>query len=38
MRRAAGAKNPAAEWRRRLMLADVFAAPLSERPGMLLGC
>ncbi len=28
--------NPAAEWRRRLMLADVLAAPLAERPGMLL--
>jgi len=28
--------GPAAEWRRRLMLTDVFAAPLSERPGMLL--
>ena len=26
----------AAEWRRRLMLTDVFAAPLAERPGMLL--
>jgi len=26
----------AAEWRRRLMLADVFEAPLAERPGMLL--
>jgi len=25
-----------AEWRRRLMLTDVFAAPLTERPGMLL--
>lgn len=36
MRRAARRKDPAAEWRRRLMLADVFAAPLSERPGMLL--
>ena len=29
-------KDPAAEWRRRLMLADVLAAPLAERPGMLL--
>jgi hypothetical protein len=36
MRRAARRKDPAAEWRRRLMLADVLAAPLSERPGMLL--
>jgi hypothetical protein len=35
-RRAARRKDPAAEWRRRLMLADVLAAPLSERPGMLL--
>lgn len=32
-RRQAG---PAAEWRRRLLLADVMAAPLAERPGMLL--
>jgi hypothetical protein len=31
-RRAAAA----AEWRRRLLLADIMAAPLSERPGMLL--
>ncbi len=36
MRRAARRKEPAAEWRRRLMLADALAAPLSERPGMLL--
>ncbi len=36
MRRAARRKDPAAEWRRRLMLADVLAAPLAERPGMLL--
>ena len=36
MRRAARRMNPAAEWRRRLMLADVSAAPLAERPGMLL--
>lgn len=35
-RRAAARANPAAEWRRRLMLADVMAAPLPERPGMLL--
>jgi hypothetical protein len=31
-----GRENPAAEWRRRLMLADVSAAPLADRPGMLL--
>jgi hypothetical protein len=36
LRRAAARRNPAAEWRRRLMLADVAAAPLVERPGMLL--
>jgi hypothetical protein len=36
LRRAGGRKDPAAEWRRRLMLEDVFAAPLTERPGMLL--
>jgi hypothetical protein len=35
-RRAARRKDPVAEWRRRLMLADVLDAPLSERPGMLL--
>jgi hypothetical protein len=35
-RRSAGRANPAAAWRRRLMLADVAAAPLVERPGMLL--
>ena len=35
-RRAGGQLDPAAEWRRRLMLADVAAAPLAERPGMLL--
>lgn len=35
-RRGSGRANPAAEWRRRLMLADVLAAPLAERPGMLL--
>ena len=35
-RRAAARADPAAEWRRRLMLADVIAAPLAERPGMLL--
>jgi hypothetical protein len=28
--------NAAAEWRRRLQLADVLQAPLSERPGLLL--
>jgi hypothetical protein len=36
LRRSAARRNPAAEWRRRLMLADVGAAPLAERPGMLL--
>lgn len=36
LRRQATRRNPAAEWRRRLMLADVGAAPLAERPGMLL--
>ena len=36
IRRAARRANPAAEWRRRLMLADVNAAPLADRPGMLL--
>jgi hypothetical protein len=35
-RRSARRNGPAAEWRRRLMLADVLAAPLSARPGMLL--
>jgi len=35
-RRQQGRASPAAEWRRRLMLTDVFAAPLAERPGMLL--
>lgn len=35
-RRAADSRGPEAEWRRRLMLADVAAAPLAERPGMLL--
>ena len=35
-RRASRRVNPAAEWRRRLMLADVAKAPLAERPGMLL--
>ena len=34
--RASRRANPAAEWRRRLMLADVAKAPLAERPGMLL--
>jgi len=29
-------QNPGAEWRRRLLLADVAQAPLAERPGMLL--
>jgi hypothetical protein len=32
----AGRKTPAAEWRRRLMLTDVLAAPLADRPGMML--
>jgi hypothetical protein len=36
LRRSAARLHPAAEWRRRLMLADVGAAPLAERPGMLL--
>ncbi len=36
VRRAAARENPAAQWRRRLMLADVTAAPLADRPGMLL--
>ena len=35
-RRASRRANPAAEWRRRLVLADVAKAPLAERPGMLL--
>jgi len=35
-RRAAARNSPEARWRRRLMLADVAAAPLPERPGMLL--
>jgi hypothetical protein len=35
-RRAARHSSPAAQWRRRLMLADVWSAPLAERPGMLL--
>lgn len=36
LRRSATRRQPAAEWRRRLMLTDVGAAPLAERPGMLL--
>jgi hypothetical protein len=36
LRRASQRTNPAAEWRRRLILADVMAAPLADRPGMLL--
>lgn len=36
IRPASRRANPAAEWRRRLMLADVNAAPLADRPGMLL--
>jgi hypothetical protein len=35
-RRSTARKSPAAEWRRRLMLTDVAAAPLADRPGMLL--
>jgi hypothetical protein len=31
-----GARAAATEWRRRLLLADVLAAPLAERPGLLL--
>lgn len=34
--RASRRAAAAAEWRRRLLLADIMAAPLSERPGMLL--
>ena len=36
VRRNSTRGNPAAEWRRRLLLADVAKAPLVERPGMLL--
>jgi hypothetical protein len=36
IRRRSGRQSPAAEWRRRLLLADVAQAPLAERPGMLL--
>ena len=35
-RRGSARTHPAAEWRRRLLLADVAQAPLAERPGMLL--
>jgi len=35
-RRGHGAESPAAQWRRRLMLSDIAAAPLADRPGMLL--
>jgi hypothetical protein len=35
-RRSSTRTNPAAVWRRRLMLEDVARAPLAERPGMLL--
>ena len=35
-RRASRRANQAADWRRRLMLADVAKAPLAERPGLLL--
>jgi hypothetical protein len=34
--RDAARGNRATEWRRRLLLADVMAAPLAERPGLLL--
>jgi hypothetical protein len=34
--RASRRAAAAAEWRRRLLLADIMSAPLSERPGMLL--
>jgi hypothetical protein len=36
VRRVSARQNPAAEWRRRLLLVDVAKAPLAERPGMLL--
>ena len=36
VRRASRRASSAAEWRRRLMLTDVFDAPLADRPGMLL--
>jgi len=36
VRRISARQNPAAEWRRRLLLVDVANAPLAERPGMLL--
>jgi hypothetical protein len=36
VRRVTSLQIPAAEWRRRLLLADVAKAPLAERPGMLL--
>ena len=36
VRREQRRSSPSAEWRRRLMLTDVFAAPPSERPGMML--
>ena len=35
-RRAASRNTPEAQWRRRLMLADIADAPLAEQPGMLL--
>jgi hypothetical protein len=35
-RRARGRADPAAQWRRRYTLADIGAAPLADRPGMLL--
>lgn len=35
-RRVRARSDPASQWQRRLMLADVAAAPLADRPGMLL--
>lgn len=35
-RRGRARSDPAAQWRRRLVLSDVAAAPLADRPGMLL--
>lgn len=35
-RQRSAARSAAGEWRRRLLLADVLAAPLAERPGLLL--
>lgn len=36
VRRESASQGPGAEWRRRLLLADVAQAPLADRPGMLL--